>query len=438
MRVEVNVISAAVCVDSASRCRPAAPNQVWRRWPEPPVRNLLLVSWLLLRRPTSNLRRLCRAPKKRVVKVFNVTLIRGRRRDAVTMATGKRAAGRENPNGRRWEDLNPELLVTIFQRLGVADLIAGVPFVCSSWRAATLDPLCWLELDFRDWIRIFQQIGVSPSCDLRSVFSHILRFAVARSRHLLKCIYFPSFVFDEDLFNVATSCPRLEFFDFPNGDSAMEVELFCNAITRLKFLRGMKVNERFIEFDVLQHVNQCCVHLTDLGVFSHGMDARMASIICESLPSIRKLEITDPAISSQAIIVFLDGLKELEHFDISGYKNSPITDVVLKKALRLKIFIWNSGIELGEFIDCSFCGPNIVMKESCMTSKSTFQSVEDVSALFEFHELVDLREKHCIPQKSCKCLDLLDCSEDYSLHKPCMCMLKEKVMEWLTEVKNPS
>ncbi|XP_074589822.1 F-box/LRR-repeat protein At3g48880-like [Curcuma longa] len=359
------------------------------------------------------------------------------------MATGKRAAGRENPNGRRWEDLSPELLVTIFQRLGVADLIAGVPFVCSSWRAATLDPLCWLELDFREWIRIFQQIGVSPSCDLRSVFSHILRFAVARSRHLLKCIYFPSFVFDEDLFNVATSCPRLEYFDFPNGDSAMEAELFCNSITRLKFLRGMKVNERFIEFDVLQHVNQCCVHLTDLGVFSHGMDARMASIICESLPSIRKLEITDPAISSQAIIVFLDGLKELEHFDISGYKNSPITDVILKKASRLKIFIWNSGIELGEFIDCSFCGSNIVSEESCRTSKSTFQSVEHVScwqckSLFEFHELVDLPEKHCSAQKSCKCLDLLDCREHYSPHKPCMCMLKEKVMEWLTGDKDPS
>lgn len=223
----------------------------------------------------------------------------------------------------------------------------------------------------------------------------------------------------------------------------MEAELFCNAIARLKFLRGMKVNERFVDFDVLQHVNQCCVHLTDLGVFSHGMDARMAYIICESLPSIRKLEITDPAISSQAIIVFLDGLKELEHFDISGYKNSPITDVVLKKASRLKIFIWNSGIELGEFIDCSFCGSNIVLEESCRTSKSTFQSVEHVScwqckSLFEFHELVDLPEKHCLPQKSCKCLDLPDCKEHYSPHKPCMCMLKEKVMEWLTEVKDPS
>lgn len=161
------------------------------------------------------------------------------------------------------------------------------------------------------------------------------------------------------------------------------------AVSKLEFLRGMAVVDHLMTSEVLQHVNQCCGHLTELGLFSEYVDEKMASVICESLPSIRKLEIKDSVISSQAIIAFLDGLKELEHFDISGYVNSGITDVILRKVSRLKVFIWNSSIELGEFLDCA-----------------THNEFKNCST----------------------------CDEDWMPETPCQCMLDRKVMKWLTEI----
>lgn len=170
----------------------------------------------------------------------------------------------------------------------------------------------------------------------------------------------------------------MHYFSLPNPE--MDEEMFRKAVGKLAFLRGMAVDENLIRSEVLLHVNQCCASLKELSVFSEFVDEDMASLICKSLPSLRKLEITESVISSQAIITFIDGLKELEHFDISGYENSAITDVVLQKASRLKVFIWNSRFELGEFMDCSNCG------------------------------------------------------EDWLLQRSCECMLDRKVMEWLTEL----
>ncbi|KAF0917822.1 hypothetical protein E2562_021491 [Oryza meyeriana var. granulata] len=44
----------------------------------------------------------------------------------------------------------------------------------------------------------------------------------------------------------------------------------------------------------------------------------MASIICNSLPRLKKLEIPNSDMSCAAIIRFLDCLEELEYLDISG------------------------------------------------------------------------------------------------------------------------
>ncbi|CAL9053537.1 unnamed protein product [Musa banksii] len=302
------------------------------------------------------------------------------------MATGERAPGGKisdadvaGGGGRRWDDLNRDLLVAIFGRLGVADLIAGVPFVCSSWRDAARDPLCWRELDFREWEPLSRRLGAHG--DDHAHFTGILHSVIARGHQLLKSIYFPFFADDIDLLyggGEERGCPGLHYFSLPNPE--MDEEMFRKAVGKLAFLRGMAVDENLIRSEVLLHVNQCCASLKELSVFSEFVDEDMASVICKSLPSLRKLEITESVISSQAIITFIDGLKELEHFDISGYENSAITDVVLQKASRLKVFIWNSRFELGEFMDCSNCG------------------------------------------------------EDWLLQRSCECMLDRKVMEWLTEL----
>ena len=46
--------------------------------------------------------------------------------------------------GRKWEELNMDCLVNVFQRVGMESLLLDVSFVCKSWYKASLDPKCWV------------------------------------------------------------------------------------------------------------------------------------------------------------------------------------------------------------------------------------------------------------------------------------------------------
>ncbi|OMO63125.1 hypothetical protein CCACVL1_22478 [Corchorus capsularis] len=55
---------------------------------------------------------------------------------------------------RRWEDLDFDVLATIFSAVPTKDLFRNVSFVCRSWRLACWDVLFWSEtktLDFNDF-----------------------------------------------------------------------------------------------------------------------------------------------------------------------------------------------------------------------------------------------------------------------------------------------
>ncbi|RZS11215.1 hypothetical protein BHM03_00042529, partial [Ensete ventricosum] len=54
------------------------------------------------------------------------------------------------------EYMGVDCLVNIFRRLGLDDLTVSVPFVCTCWWRASLDPACWealnlRSLDFTPW-----------------------------------------------------------------------------------------------------------------------------------------------------------------------------------------------------------------------------------------------------------------------------------------------
>ncbi|RLM93987.1 F-box/LRR-repeat protein [Panicum miliaceum] len=61
----------------------------------------------------------------------------------------------------------------------------------------------------------------------------------------------------------------------------------------------------------------------------------MASVICNSLPQLKKLEIPSSDMSTSAITTFLDCLEEFEYLDMSGYETSAISSIILEKASRL-------------------------------------------------------------------------------------------------------
>ncbi|KAJ1294764.1 hypothetical protein BS78_01G171500 [Paspalum vaginatum] len=275
------------------------------------------------------------------------------------------------PPSRSWAELQHDLLVAIMIRVGVPDLLSGgASRACSSWRAAARDPLPWRRVDLRDWAALTsarRAAGPGPSrtrVPVHAALAGILEIAATLAEGRIEAVLLPEFADEDHLLFLAERCPNLHYFSLPS--TCMTYDQFCKAIGELRSLKGMAVDESLINYDVLLHVNQCCPEFVELKVSALYVDEEMASVICNSLPQLKKLEIPRSDMSSAAIIKFLDCLEELEYLDISGYETSAISSTVLEKASRLKVFLWNSKVELGEFMDCSNCGEhNIDPQEPC-------------------------------------------------------------------------
>uniref|UniRef100_J3LQA3 F-box domain-containing protein n=1 Tax=Oryza brachyantha TaxID=4533 RepID=J3LQA3_ORYBR len=277
-----------------------------------------------------------------------------------------------SPTVRPWADLQHDLLVAIMSRVGVPDLLSGgATRTCSAWRAG--------RLAAGDGAEEAAGRGRVP---LQADLCSVLEIA-SRADGRMEALLLPEFADEEHLLFLAKRNPNLHYFSLPT--TCITYDQFCKAIDKLQSLKGMAVDESLINHDVLSHVHQCCPDFLELKVFALYVDEEMASIICNSLPRLRKLEIPNSDMSCAVIIKFLDCLEELEYLDISGYETSAISSAVLRKASRLNIFIWNSKFELGEFMDCSNYG------------------------------------EHCInPQE------------------PCSCVMDHRVMDWLAGPSEPS
>ncbi|KAL6893535.1 hypothetical protein ACP4OV_007633 [Aristida adscensionis] len=274
------------------------------------------------------------------------------------------------PPSRPWAELQHDLLVAIMSRVGAPDLLSGgAPRACASWRAAARDPFAWRRVDLRDWAALTLTSGRRAAAPSRRLPVHaalagILEVAATLAAGQMEAVLLPEFADEEHLLFLAERSPNLHYFSLPG--TFMTYDKFCKAIGELHALKGMAVDESLIHYDVLLHVLRCCPDFVELKVFALYVDEQMATVICDSLPRLKKLEMPSSDMSSVAIIKFLDCLEELEYLDISGYETSSISSTVLEKASRLKVFLWNSKVELGEFVDCSNCGEhNINPQEPC-------------------------------------------------------------------------
>lgn len=95
--------------------------------------------------------------------------------------------------GKRWEDMDTDVLVKIFKELNLVEL-SPVSQVCRLWRLACSDPLIWSTLDFgllkSNYIqtRASPYIWVDDRSDKR--LSRILRVAMSISYGNVSCLIF--------------------------------------------------------------------------------------------------------------------------------------------------------------------------------------------------------------------------------------------------------
>ncbi|KAL5723210.1 hypothetical protein ACHQM5_006633 [Ranunculus cassubicifolius] len=100
--------------------------------------------------------------------------------------------------GRKWEELNEDCLVKVFEGAGLESLILDVPFLCKSWYKAALYPRCRKHLDFG-----FLDHDHQPSFQNRFIalynvinFSRIkfIQLVVRRSRKSATSLVLPIFL----------------------------------------------------------------------------------------------------------------------------------------------------------------------------------------------------------------------------------------------------
>lgn len=68
----------------------------------------------------------------------------------------------ESRRVRRWEELDTDILVRIFQKFSVFELTSGLAHVCRGWRAACCDPILWKTLDLSHMRSSFIKIPLEP------------------------------------------------------------------------------------------------------------------------------------------------------------------------------------------------------------------------------------------------------------------------------------
>jgi len=52
---------------------------------------------------------------------------------------------------RKWDELIPDALALIFNKLSLQDKLRVIPSVCKAWAKAVQGPYCWQEIDIDEW-----------------------------------------------------------------------------------------------------------------------------------------------------------------------------------------------------------------------------------------------------------------------------------------------
>ncbi|KAM5556003.1 hypothetical protein ABKV19_023754 [Rosa sericea] len=196
---------------------------------------------------------------------------------------------------RKWEDLNPDCLVNVFERVGTGSLLVSVPFVCKSWYRSSLNPACWQRLIVPDDVPGTDSFDINGTDDLSSYdvqdeearFKYFVRkrFAIEFQLELrgFSTASFFKFVIDRSMGNV-------KFLKLPTGSYALEV--------------------------VLEHVKEKCKSFCGLNVCDADIGKKAASAIVKFVPKIKYLWLRRARIGRQGLVTLLQGCKDLELLDV--------------------------------------------------------------------------------------------------------------------------
>ncbi|KAF8377016.1 hypothetical protein HHK36_030388 [Tetracentron sinense] len=251
---------------------------------------------------------------------------------------------------RRWDYMNPDILVNIFERLPLRELLYRVGYICRSWLSATLETLFPLGemLDLR------RLDSIKEPCFRIKI---LIFLKIMLSRHpttgWIK-IYFPRYKLKEEAFvYIAQRSPSLRHIIFPR------IELTIHPFKAISYWKDLREFSsgfyHVISVRTFKKLNTCCKHLCILDLYGRLGDEG-ASVIATSFPKLRYLRLRHCVLSVDALSIILDGHKNLLELDVrhtvcTDYKYLDFVEGKVRlKELKEEIHLKAAGIK--EYLHC--------------------------------------------------------------------------------------
>lgn len=224
-------------------------------------------------------------------------------------------------NSRRWEDLDTDILVKIFQTFDIFELTSGIAHVCSAWRFACSDPLLWKTLDLSMLKSNFIKIPLEPYVyvDGRSdkTLTRLLKISLSLSRGNITTLifHFNLYVSDDQLTYTAVRCPKLKRLVLPAWNRIKKTGI-CKAIRVWKDLESLTMPSIANPPYFMEEISRNCKNFSELKIMG-PCDILCASTLVRCLPKLKVLSLRCSLLNKDALLIILDGLKHLEVLNIS-------------------------------------------------------------------------------------------------------------------------
>ncbi|KAG5616930.1 hypothetical protein H5410_016754 [Solanum commersonii] len=124
--------------------------------------------------------------------------------------------------GRKWEDLDNDILVKILQSFDLFELSAGLAHVCNMWQLAHCDQLPWKTLDLSvlqsNFIRISRMPYVYVDSPSQEKLTPVLNICLNLSHGNIQILilHHNLYVNDNQLTFTAERCPRPKLLVMPS------------------------------------------------------------------------------------------------------------------------------------------------------------------------------------------------------------------------------
>lgn len=292
--------------------------------------------------------------------------------------------------GRRWEELDVDCLTYVFSKLGMESLVLALPFVCKSWYATTLNPLCWKFLSFPEFepyplFTAVDDTNVKPKSfgpfydkfveenqidRTRFSITGFIRLVVNRSNGKALRLKLPQFCTEEALRFVADRCPAIRYLHFSDDLVLFKhSQILPEVIGKWKFLEHLTLGgnmenimrqfqgksgehlsrdfeEALLSLDSgsaitpISNKNLCeilvqfgihCKRMRSLHIFDASIGEAEASTIVTSLPNLVYLTLGQSHIERDSLVTLLQGCKKLWCFDVWNCEGFEDDDEEMRK-----------------------------------------------------------------------------------------------------------